>query len=167
MFTVSNGLSFLRFPLAFLFLIQNSYVRFIAIVLAMITDNLDGYIARKYKTITFFGTILDPLADKFFVYFGLISLNYEGMLLPWQLVSMLARDIAVVLFGFWALVSKKSFQVKSFKIGKLFTALQFLALIALVFHVFLPNFVFYIFYILGLLAFFELFFTMTDRTDNR
>lgn len=80
---------------------------------------------------------------------------------------MLARDIAVVLFGFWALIFKRSFQIKSFKVGKLFTALQFLALIALVFHIVLPSFIFYIFYFLGLLAFLELFFTMSDQKKNQ
>lgn len=166
MFTLSNSLSFLRFPLAFLFLVQSSYVRLFAILLAMITDSIDGYIARKRKSVTQFGTILDPLADKFFVYFALISLNYEGILLSWQVFSMISRDISILLFGFLALVLKKPFQVKSFKIGKLFTALQFLALVALVFHVSIPTFVFYSFYILGLMAFFELYFTMTDRSNK-
>lgn len=158
MFTLSNGLSFLRFPLAFLFLVQNSYLRLFAIVLAMITDSVDGYIARKRKSVTQFGAILDPIADKFFVYFALINLSSEGALLSWQLLSMICRDLSILIFAFLALVLNKPFQVKSFKTGKIFTALQFLTLTALVFHISIPNFVFYGFCVLGLMAFFELYY---------
>ncbi len=67
--TPSNIISLLRGPLAFLFIIDNSLCRGIAIILAMLTDSLDGYLARRYQTTTRLGAILDPAMDKFFVCF--------------------------------------------------------------------------------------------------
>lgn len=163
MFTLSNILSFFRIPLAFVFLIQNSMFRFIAITLAMVTDSIDGYIARKKNNVTKFGAILDPIADKFFVYFALARLSFEGVLQPWQALSMMSRDLALICFAILALSMQKSFVIKSFKIGKFFTALQFLCLILLVFNIILPSFVFYGFFVLGILSLLELCLTISDR----
>ena len=60
MLSLHNGLSFLRAPLAFLFLIENTTFRIVAILLAMLTDSIDGYLARRCKAVTRFGAILDP-----------------------------------------------------------------------------------------------------------
>ena len=64
----SNTLSLLRAPLALLFLVEKPYLRLIAILLAMLTDSFDGYLARRSSSVTQLGTILDPAMDKFFVF---------------------------------------------------------------------------------------------------
>ena len=94
MLSLSNGLSFLRAPLALLFLVDSIPWRITAIVLAMVTDSVDGYLARRYRSASQFGAILDPTMDKFFVFFGLGVLLMEGRLEIWQACSMLARRIA-------------------------------------------------------------------------
>ena len=40
---------------------------FVLAILAGLTDLLDGYLARKYKCVSDFGALMDPLADKIFV----------------------------------------------------------------------------------------------------
>ncbi|NGX48997.1 MAG: CDP-diacylglycerol--glycerol-3-phosphate 3-phosphatidyltransferase, partial [Candidatus Anoxychlamydiales bacterium] len=92
MITLSNALSIVRIPLALLFFWQNIYIRIIAIVLAMFTDSIDGYFARKYKSASKFGAYLDPAMDKFFVYFVLAILLLENHILLWQAFAMISRD---------------------------------------------------------------------------
>ncbi|MBM3199074.1 MAG: CDP-alcohol phosphatidyltransferase family protein, partial [Chlamydiae bacterium] len=78
MFSLSNVLTFLRAPLALFFLIDSPPLRLLSLLLAMITDYMDGYIARKTRTTSQFGAKLDPLMDKFFVFFVLTVLFLEG-----------------------------------------------------------------------------------------
>src|ERR1700722_11169840 len=57
MISIPNFLSLMRFPLALVFLQENRLYRIIAIILALITDGLDGFIARRYKTANRLGTL--------------------------------------------------------------------------------------------------------------
>jgi CDP-diacylglycerol--glycerol-3-phosphate 3-phosphatidyltransferase len=159
MFTVSNSLSFLRFPLAFLFLMENPYLRCLAIILAMITDSIDGYLARRSRSVTQFGAILDPVADKFFVYFALICLFAEGRILFWHAIAMITRDAVVCIYGLSMLMTGKvrKIVIRSIIAGKITTALQFIVLICLVFHVSFPSSVYSIFILMGGIALIELF----------
>ena len=158
MITFSNLLSFVRVPLAFLFLSQNIYLRLTSIGLAMFTDSIDGYFARKYKSASKFGAFLDPAMDKLFVYFVLAVLMHENQLKLWQAASMITRDFAVAIFGSYLIIFKllKSYKVKSIKWGKVTTALQFLMLIVLTLKIAVPYYVYFGFILLGILAFFEL-----------
>ena len=158
MINISNFLSFLRIPLAFLFLLKSSEVRCIAVVLAMITDSVDGYLARRSNTVTKFGMILDPLADKFFVYFALRALFTEGILSPWQVTAMLSRDIAVFGYCFLAFVMGRanSIAFRSLWAGKASTALQFIVLIGLTFGLSFSWITYGAFFVMGAIAFMEL-----------
>jgi len=133
MFNLSNSLSLLRAPLALLFLLESPTVRLIAILLAMLTDYIDGYLARKWHTTTRFGAVLDPAMDKFFVFFCLGVLVSEGRLLPLQGLMMISRDFALCLFGLYLSLSGlwPSYEFRAIRWGKITTALQFVVLIAL------------------------------------
>lgn len=159
-FTFSNFLSLLRGPLAFLFLIDNPIYRAAAVVLAMITDCLDGFLARRYKKVTQLGAFLDPLMDKFFVFFCVATLLNEQALTIWQALSLLSRDFAILLFGIYLALRKSwaDFQFRSIWTGKITTALQFFVLLALIFKVKVPEPIFICFIALGILALFELYF---------
>ncbi|MBN2479068.1 MAG: CDP-alcohol phosphatidyltransferase family protein [Parachlamydiales bacterium] len=158
MITFSNLLSFVRVPLAFLFLSQNVYLRLSAILLAMFTDSIDGYFARKYKSASKFGAFLDPAMDKLFVYFVLGVFLYESSLQPWQAAAIITRDFSILIFGSYLAISKKlkSYQVKSIKWGKITTALQFCLLIGLTFKLHFSWYTYGLFIGLGVLAFVEL-----------
>ena len=58
--TIPNLISLLRIPLAILFLKGGVLVRAVAIILAMLSDGLDGYYARRYSQCSKIGTLLDP-----------------------------------------------------------------------------------------------------------
>ncbi|NDD58438.1 MAG: CDP-alcohol phosphatidyltransferase family protein [Chlamydiae bacterium] len=159
MFNLSNSLSILRLPLAFLFLSQNNSLRVIAVVLAMFTDSIDGYIARRSKSASRFGAILDPAMDKFFVYFALVVLFLESRLDLWQVLAMISRDFFLLIFWFYlvAIGLIRNYEYQSIRWGKASTALQFVVLIGICTSITFPPSIFMIFVLFGLLAFVELF----------
>lgn len=159
MITLSNSLSFFRAPLAFLFLQENTTIRFFAIVFAALTDCIDGYLARRYQSTSRFGAILDPAMDKFFVYFALAALYQEGQIASWEIAAMASRDFFLCLYGIIMLATKrmKSIVFRSVRWGKITTALQFIVLVGLVYHVSFVWVVFAAFVVMGWLAFLELF----------
>ena len=159
MLTLSNSLSFARAPLAFLFLYESQWIRFSAILLAMITDSIDGHLARRNQSTSRFGAILDPAMDKFFVYFALGALFFEGKIKAWEMAAMISRDFFLVLYGFFMIATKrwKTVVFRAIRWGKVTTALQFLVLLGLVLNYSFPWALFASFVIMGWLAFLELF----------
>jgi phosphatidylglycerophosphate synthase len=159
MMTLSNFISLLRFPLAFLFLFPQIPLRLTCIFLAMFTDCIDGYLARRNQTVTKLGTILDPAMDKFFVYFVIVVLSMEGSLELWQALAMVSRDLALAIYGIYLTIIKKwkYIQFQAIRWGKIATALQFLVLIGLTLNITIPFYVYGLFIVIGILALIELF----------
>ncbi len=64
---------------------------------AIITDWIDGYVARKMKTISAFGQILDPIADKILVLGTLIALTlHKSLDIPaWGIFAIVARELLI------------------------------------------------------------------------
>ena len=60
-------------------------------VARMITDKLDGDIARARNLVTDFGKIADPIADKALITAALVGLNIIGVLPVWVTVVILVR----------------------------------------------------------------------------
>lgn len=65
-------------------------------VAAMLSDGLDGYIARNYDQKTVLGSYLDPLADKIFVNSIAFSLSSVNILPLWSAGLWLGRDILLI-----------------------------------------------------------------------
>ena len=99
--TFSNFLSLVRGPLAFLFILDSPFYRSLAIGLAMLTDSIDGYIARKSGTTSQLGAFLDPLMDKLFVFGVACILVYEGQIALWEAYALVTRDFAVLFFALY------------------------------------------------------------------
>jgi CDP-diacylglycerol---glycerol-3-phosphate 3-phosphatidyltransferase len=156
--TWPNIISFSRFPLALLFLQDNPAWRLCAIVLALLSDGLDGFLARRQRMSSTFGTLLDPLADKFFVMFVAIILMGEGKLQLWQAVALACRDISVLLFGTYLIWNKRlvNYKFRSIHCGKITTFLQFMVLLCLLLNITIPSPLYIMFILLGLLSLVEL-----------
>lgn len=158
MLTVSNSISLLRAPLAFLFLFPSVNIRVSAIILAMISDCVDGYLARRFKSETFFGKILDPVMDKFFVYFVMGILAYNQNLSGLGLFALLARDLAVFLYVLTTIVAYgwKGLVFLPAYSSKITTGLQFITLIALILKYSPPLILYYAFFALAGIIYLEL-----------
>ena len=73
--------------------------------IALLTDLLDGMIARRMKQVSEWGKVLDPLADKLWINFlGLfLVLPWREHPLPWEFYGlMLLRDVAIVSGAYYA-----------------------------------------------------------------
>jgi CDP-diacylglycerol--glycerol-3-phosphate 3-phosphatidyltransferase len=62
---------------------------------ASATDALDGYLARARNSITSFGKLMDPIADKLLVIAALFALVSLGRLEAWIAMVIVARELAV------------------------------------------------------------------------
>jgi CDP-diacylglycerol---glycerol-3-phosphate 3-phosphatidyltransferase len=159
MITLPNLLSFLRIPLAFVFLQHDPFLRGCALLGAMTTDFFDGYLARRYQMGSKLGTLLDPFTDKFFVLFVLAIFYNEGQIALWEAVSMLARDGSLILFTLYLVFSRRwdTYQIRAIWSGKIATTFQFFVLTALALNISVSAAVYLLFLPLGALALGELY----------
>lgn len=106
--TLSNIISMSRIvltiPIVYLLVQEGEAARWWALFLiavAMLTDSLDGKVARMRNEITEEGKLLDPLADKIAVGIIALVLALSGEL-PWWFVGIvLGRDVLIILAGMY------------------------------------------------------------------
>ena len=97
-----NALTIARFvaiPLFVVLLVQDedgpSWPAGIVFALAAITDQLDGWLARRWRVESAFGKVADPLADRLMIDAAVILLWHADRL-PWIALAIPARDVALV-----------------------------------------------------------------------
>ena len=73
---------------------------FVIFAVAIVTDRLDGSLARNYGMVTDFGTLADPIADKALIGAALIGLSVLGDLWWWVTGVILVREIGITLLRF-------------------------------------------------------------------
>jgi CDP-diacylglycerol---glycerol-3-phosphate 3-phosphatidyltransferase len=98
--------------------------------LAALTDGLDGYIARSRDSVTTFGKLMDPLADKLLITAALLSLVSLHRLAPWIAMVIIAREVAVTILR--TIAAERGIVIAASWLGKLKTVLQIAAVIALI-----------------------------------
>lgn len=107
--TVSNAVSALRlvlaWPVATAIAHGEKETALILMLVAYFSDLLDGFIARKTNTVSEWGKIIDPLADKLFVATVVIVMFEIGILPLWFFLVIVIRDMIIFLAGIW--VKKK------------------------------------------------------------
>ncbi|MEG0037286.1 MAG: CDP-alcohol phosphatidyltransferase family protein [Victivallaceae bacterium] len=157
MLNYCNFVSISRLGFTLLFFQSNPLLRLVAVSGAVISDFLDGYLARKFLLTTQFGAVLDPLMDKLFVGTSVMILCMEGALSYKELLMVLSRDVFLSLFGLYLTLVRawRGYDYKAMFWGKVFTVAQFSVLIAVTSSVKLSFFYFYSFIGLGILAFVE------------
>ena len=88
---------------------------------AMITDKIDGDLARSRNLVTDFGKIADPIADKLLIGAGLVMLSLLGELPWWVTVLILIRELGITLLR---MVMLRTQVMPASRGGKLKTVLQ-------------------------------------------
>jgi len=105
------------------------------LILAGLTDALDGAVARFTGQQTPLGTYLDPVADKLLAMSSFVVLGLIGSLPFWLVVLVLTRDIIIILgYGMIYFLVGERLEVQPSFIGKINTLLQLLTVaVALLF----------------------------------
>ncbi len=98
-------------------------------ILSAITDFLDGYLARKWKVVSPFGTFLDPIADKVFVAVLLITLVDIGRLDGlWTAPAIIILVRELLVSGMREFLGPKNIKLPVSKLAKWKTTIQMIAL---------------------------------------
>ena len=98
---------------------------FVVFAVAIITDRIDGWLARTYDMVTEFGKLADPIADKTLIGAALIGLSMLGDLPWWVTVVILIRELGVTVMRF-ALLNRGV--IPASRGGKLKTLVQAIAI---------------------------------------
>lgn len=129
---VPNALTLLRILLlpvvVWRFVIGDATGALIAYMAAMLTDAMDGIIARKTNQVTALGKLLDPIADKLSLVTLLGLFVSSGEIPLWVLAIILFKEGAMVIGGGIAL--KRGIVVYALPIGKITTVVFVLSMVA-------------------------------------
>ncbi|MCU1551438.1 MAG: CDP-diacylglycerol--glycerol-3-phosphate 3-phosphatidyltransferase [Glaciihabitans sp.] len=101
--TIPNLLSFVRLALVPFFLVliivRADFAALLVLVFSSISDFLDGQIARRFGQITRLGQLLDPAADRLFIFAALIGLAVSDVIPWWLVVVVVGRDVLLLVLG--------------------------------------------------------------------
>jgi CDP-diacylglycerol--glycerol-3-phosphate 3-phosphatidyltransferase len=130
---IPNALTLARFAAIPVFIVLlatadggHSWPAALLFAAAAATDQIDGWLARRWRVESRFGTVADPLADRLMIDTAVIGLFLHGRL-PWvALVLILARDL--VLIGGYKLVVPRGYELSVSFVGKAATWILYAAL---------------------------------------
>ena len=145
--SLANKLSLFRILLVPAFVVcllyyrpgESEYLRYLAVTLfaiGVVTDAVDGYVARAERQATRLGAILDPAADKLLLVTAFLALSLITTLPPayrlpaWVPIVVLSRDLIIVAGWLLIVLVTGDLQALPSRIGKLTTFLQMLTIVS-------------------------------------
>ena len=102
----------------------------IVFAVASLTDALDGHLARARNSITTFGKLMDPIADKLLIIAALVSLVSLGRVEAWVAMVIIAREFAVTVLRMAA--TQQGVIISASPLGKVKTGVQVVTVLALI-----------------------------------
>ena len=135
LFNLPNTISLSRVVLALAYvLVSEPWDRIALIAVAGFTDFMDGWLARHGKNESTTGALLDPLADRIFVFVAISTYLIEGVVTTGQYFIFLTRDLATAA-GFIVAKITPTLRPAVFRarlLGKIVTIVQLITLVAVV-----------------------------------
>lgn len=129
---IPNALTLARFALIPVFVAMvlaadgaGSYAAAAVFALAGATDQVDGWLARRWHVESRFGKLADPLADRLMIDAAVILLALEDKLPWWAAALIVARDVLLV--GGYKLLMPPDYELEVSTLGKAATWLLYLA----------------------------------------
>ncbi|MFH1995745.1 MAG: CDP-alcohol phosphatidyltransferase family protein [Candidatus Omnitrophota bacterium] len=137
---IANRISIARIVLIPFFIASLIYARtdlaFLIFFIAVLSDGVDGYIARRWKQKTRLGTILDPIADKLLLVSAFICLATlkdipaAVRIPPYVVIVTISRDALIVLGSIIIYIMNGDLRVMPTPIGKITTFFQMATIIS-------------------------------------
>jgi CDP-diacylglycerol--glycerol-3-phosphate 3-phosphatidyltransferase len=133
---LANKLTISRIILAGIFIlflfVKGPGAKFVAMAVflaACVTDYYDGYIARKSRSVTAFGKLMDPIADKILMLGAFLAFVEMKIIPAWTVMVIIARELVITGIRIMALSQKKVLGAETG--GKHKTVSQMVAVIAI------------------------------------
>lgn len=130
---LANKLTISRIGLTFVFMLflfsKGSAAKVAALVVflaACLTDMLDGFIAKKTNTVTDFGRLMDPIADKILVLAAFLAFVEMELVPAWIVVIIMLREFLVT--GLRILALNKGKVISADEGGRHKTVSQYVAI---------------------------------------
>ena len=157
--TIPNLVTAIRIVLAPVFLIYLINSQFLAALIVFlicaVSDGLDGALARVFNQKSKLGAYMDPLADKLILVAAFVALSIIGILPPWLAVTVIARDMMILLGISVLFLNRLEVIIKPSFLSKMTTWAQFVTVLIVLSEYYLPTIPIlypYIFYLTGLLT---------------
>lgn len=137
------------------------HLRYVALgvfLFAVISDVIDGYVARTRHQRTRAGAILDPLADKFLLISAFICLYKVGVQFPglrfpiWLVVTVISRDVILLIGSMLIYIIHGELSIEATKWGKCSTFLQVITVIVMLLQWPAPMMLWYLVVILAVIS---------------
>jgi len=137
---LANKISITRVILIPFFITSLMYARMewalVLFIIAVVSDGVDGYIARTHKQKTYLGTIIDPVADKLLLVSAFISLAMVKNIPdafkfpPYVPVIVISRDVIIVVGSIMIYMLTGDLKVRPTLAGKTTTFFQMITIIS-------------------------------------
>src|SRR5277367_2087330 len=99
--TVPNQITILRLGFLPLFIVSISYEHYrwalLILLLAALSDGIDGLLARSLNQSSSLGAYLDPIADKLLLSSSFIILAFKKQIAWWLTIIVFSRDVIMIM----------------------------------------------------------------------
>jgi len=102
---------------------------FFLILIAGVSDGVDGFLARYFHWQTATGAVLDPLADKLLLVSLFIVFGFKGLLPQWLVLLVIFRDVVILLGAIAYHFVTHKLEMRPLMLSKVSTALQIVLVI--------------------------------------
>src|SRR5256885_14488786 len=142
--TVPNQITLLRLGFIPVFLILISYEQYkwalLVLVVAGLSDGIDGLLARKLNQRSALGAYLDPIADKLLLSSSFVILAFEKQVAWWLTIIVLSRDVLILIVAVVILLVSGYRPFPPSIYGKLTTATEIILVFLVVLGAAYPNY---------------------------
>ena len=136
---IPNAITLLRIilvvPIVWFLVQQQFTTALVLFAVAGISDALDGFLARRFNWQSWWGSVLDPLADKLLQISCYITLTWMGAIPLWLVATIVLRDIVIISGAFIYHHRVTVFEAEPSIISKFNTFAQIVLILMVVWHI--------------------------------